>query len=120
MNPKIRDVVIKAGGTKAKVSGPIRWDTDETSATFRAAIVQMNPADGTTVVAVSRQVSKPFTRLDPLTGGTGDLTWKATVETLAGGTLTSGRSADGWAVAAVVETAGIHSYPWQVPNLNVT
>jgi hypothetical protein len=119
MNPRIRTVVVKAGGTKAKVSGPIRWDTDETSATFRAVIVQMNPADGTTVVATSR-VSKPFTRLDPATGGTGDLIWKATVETLDGGTLQAGRPADGWAVAAVVETAGIHSYPWQVPNLNVT
>jgi hypothetical protein len=111
MNPKIRTVVIKKGGRKATVSGPIRWDSDETSATFSAVIAQMSPG-GATVLATGQN---PRLFRNP-----GDLTWKATVRTVGGGRLVPG-SADGWAVAAVLETTGSHEcYPWQVDNLDVT
>ena len=41
MNPKIDSVVKSNDGHHATISGPIDWDTDETSATFAATIGQM-------------------------------------------------------------------------------
>jgi len=117
MNPRIREVVIEPGGRRAKVSGPIRWDTDEKEATFSAVIAQMGPG-GMTVLATGRN-GTPFKRLDE-SGAPKDLTWHAHVTVRSGGSLVTG-NAEGWGVAAVLETSNLYEcYPWQVPDLNVT
>ena len=41
MNPKIDTIVMSSDGHHATVSGPIEWENDDTSATFAAAIGQM-------------------------------------------------------------------------------
>jgi hypothetical protein len=110
MNPKINRVVKSANGHQALASGPIRWDSDETSATFSAVIAQMD-ASGDTVLAVGQSM-RVFTPLDAR--------WEVEVRTLNGEALVLG-NADGWAVAAVFETSGGHEcYPWKVDDLQVT
>jgi hypothetical protein len=110
MNPKINRVVKSANGRQALASGPIRWDLDETSATFSAVIAQMD-ANGSTVLAVGQSM-RVFTPADPR--------WEVEVRTLNGEELQLG-NADGWAVASVLEnTGGRECYPWKVDDLQVT
>lgn len=111
MNPKIRRVVISRNGRRATVSGPIRWDSDEVEATFSAVIAQMDGA-GVTVLAMGQN--------DQLFKNPADSTWRATVKVRGPGRLQPG-NADGWAVAAVLETTHRYEcYPWEVDDLNVT
>ena len=111
MNPRIDMVVMTNNGHQATVGGPINWEDDATSATFSAAVVQMSQS-GQTVLAAG-QNSAVFTRAH-------DLRWDAVVHALNGNRLAVG-PADGWATAAVLETAGSYEcYPWQVEDLQVT
>jgi hypothetical protein len=110
MNPKINRVIKSANGRQALMSGPIRWDTDETSATFSAVVAQMDP-NGNLVLAVGQSM-RVFTPADAR--------WEVEVRTLNGEQLELG-DADGWAVAAVLETSGNQEcYPWKVDSLRVT
>jgi hypothetical protein len=110
MNPKIDTVAMSNDGHHATVSGPINWDADETSARFAAAIGQMQ---GDKIVFAAGQNATAFTRAN-------DQRWETPVDTLNGKKLVLGL-ADGWATAAVVETAGSYEcYPWQVDGLQVT
>jgi hypothetical protein len=111
MNPRIDTVERSNDGHHATVSGPINWDDDETSATFAAAVGQM--ARGGQIVFAAGQNARVFTR-------TNDQRWETQVSTLNGSRLALG-VADGWATAAVLETAGSYEcYPWQVDGLRVT
>ena len=110
MNPKIDRIVMTGDGHHATVSGPIRWDDDETSATFAAAIGQMQ---GDQIVFAAGQNATVFTKAK-------DQRWKTEVGTLNGNKLVVG-PADGWATAAVLETVGSHEcYPWESKGLQVT
>ena len=110
MNPKIDTILMSSDGHHATVSGPINWDDDETSATFAAAIGQMQ---GGHIVFAAGQNATLFTRAN-------DQRWETPVNTLNGKKLVLGL-ADGWATAAVLETAGSYEcYPWQVDGLQVT
>ncbi|MGN6380626.1 MAG: hypothetical protein ACTHNU_16875 [Gaiellales bacterium] len=110
MNPRIDTVDMSSDGHHATVSGPINWDTDETSATFAAAIGQMQNGQ---LVFASGQNATVFTRAN-------DQRWQTQVSTLNGNKLVLG-PADGWATAAVLEATGSwECYPWQVDGLTVT
>src|SRR5579864_4673808 len=111
MNPKIDTVDMSNNGHQATVSGPINLDTDETSATFAAAIGEMQNGQ---LVFAAGQNARVFTRAN-------DLRWETEVSTLNGKKLVLG-AAVGWATAAVLETAGSYEcYPWEVTEgLNVT
>jgi hypothetical protein len=110
MNPKIDTILKSTDGHHATVSGPIRWDADETSATFAAAIGQMQ---GDEIVFAAGQNATVFTRAN-------DQRWETQVSTLNGNKLVVD-IADAWATAAVLETAGSYErYPWQVKGLQVT
>jgi hypothetical protein len=110
MNPRIDTVMMSNSGRQATVSGPINWDTDETSATFSAAIAQMAQS-GHTVLAAGQNPTV-FTRAN-------DQRWETVVHTLNGNQLVAG-VADGWATAAVLETVGSYEcYPWQVEGIQV-
>ena len=111
MNPRIDTVVKSNDGHHATVSGPINWDTDETSATFAATIGQMG--QNGQIVFAAGQNATVFTRAN-------DQRWETQVATLNGNKLALGL-ADGWATAAVLETAGSYEcYPWKVDGLQVT
>jgi hypothetical protein len=110
MNPRIDSVVKSNDGHHATVSGPINWDDDETSATFAATVGQMG-RNGQIVFAAGQNATV-FTRAN-------DQRWETQVSTLNGKKLALG-VADGWATAAVLETAGYKCYPWQVDGLQVT
>jgi hypothetical protein len=110
MNPKIDTIVMSSDGHHATVSGPIEWENDDTSATFAAAIGQMQ---GGQIVFAAGQNATMFTPAN-------DQRWETPVSTLNGKKLVLGL-ADGWATAAVLETAGSYEcYPWQVDGLQVT
>ena len=94
MNPKIDTIVMSSDGHHATVSGPIEWENDDTSATFAAAIGQMQ---GGHIVFAAGQNATVFTPANPR--------WETQVNTLNGKKLVAGL-ADAWATAAVLETAG--------------
>ena len=109
MHPKIDTILMSSDGHHATVSGPIEWESDDTSATFAAAIGQMQ---GGQIVFAAGQNATVFTSANPR--------WETQVSTLNGNKLVVGL-ADGWATAAVLETAGSYEcYPWQVDGLQVT
>ena len=110
MEPRIDSVVMGPNGHHAQVSGPINWDSDETSATFGAAITQVT-ASGHIELAAG-QNPHVFT---PATAR-----WTVQVDVLAGGQFAVGQ-ADGWAVASVLENSGSYeAYPWVVNDLQIT
>jgi hypothetical protein len=109
MNPKIDKIVMSNSGHQATVSGPIEWESDDTSATFSAAVVQMAPS-GHTVFAAG-QNARVFTPPN-------DQRWEADVRTLNGNQLVAG-AADGWAAAAVLETSSYECYPWKTNGIQV-
>jgi hypothetical protein len=110
MNPKIDTIVMSSDGHHATVSGPIEWENDDTSATFAAAIGQMQ---GGQIVFAAGQNATMFTPAN-------DQRWETPVSTLNGKKLVLGL-ADGWATAAVLETAGSYEcYPWKSNGLQVT
>jgi hypothetical protein len=109
MHPRIDTVVMSNDGHHAAVSGPIGWENDDTSATFAAAVGQMQ---GDHIVFAAGQNATVFTRANPR--------WETHVSTLNGNKLMVG-PADGWATSAVLETAGSHQcYPWESKGLQVT
>ncbi len=109
MNPKIDTIVMSNDGHHATVSGPIGWENDDTSATFAAAIGQMQ---GGQIVFAAGQNAAVFTPANPR--------WETQVNTLNGKKLVVD-VADAWATAAVLETAGSYEcYPWKVDGLRVT
>ena len=108
MEPKIDRVVLGPNGQEAMVSGPINWDDDEISATFGAAITQMQ-ADGLLVLASGRNAT-PF---QP-----SQARWHTEVEVVGGGQLQTG-TCNGWATASVHEDSGYEAYPWEVDNLTI-
>lgn len=113
MEPRIDSVVLAGpNGRHATASGPINWDPDETSATFGAAITQVDTSSGEIVLAIG-QNPHVFTRAN-------DLRWSAQVDVVGGGRLNPG-TGDGWAVASVLEAAGgYEAYPWEVDDLTIT
>ncbi len=109
MNPKIDTILMSSDGHHATVSGPIEWENDDTSATFAAAIGQMQ---GSQIVFAAGQNATVFTPPNPR--------WETQVSTLNGKKLVVD-IADAWATAVVLETAGSYEcYPWQVDHLQVT
>ena len=107
MHPRINRVVVDADGAGAQVSGPINWDPDERSATFSAAISQVE-TDGDIVMA-SGKGARVFTPADRR--------WTAHVSVGGVGRLDAGAGA-GWGFAAVSENGGFTPYPWQVKALS--
>lgn len=111
MEPKIDSVVLNGpNGHRATVSGPINWDSDETGATFAAAITQVQ-TNGHIVLAAGEnaQVFTPS-----------QARWSTEVDVVGAARLTTGL-ANGWATASVLEQTGAYeAYPWEVDNLTVT
>ena len=73
MNPKIDTIVMSSDGHHATVSGPIEWEADDTSATFAAAVGQMQ---GDHIVFAAGQNATVFTPANPR--------WETQVDTLNG------------------------------------
>ena len=107
MHPRINRVVVDADGAGAQVSGPINWDPDERSATFSAAISQVESSGG--IVMASGKSPHVFTPADKR--------WTAHVSVAGAGRLAAGAGA-GWGFASVAENGGFTPYPWQVKTLS--